>query len=105
MSTEKTHTAGPTLTVSPRDLGAPDNAPNVHCVDVIHSVAPNHPVYASAYGATKEEARARAHQLAAAPELLAFAQKWVAFRNGTEDVDPKELWAMATIALARLGVK
>ena len=44
--------------------------------------------------------RANANLIASAPELLAFAQKWVEFRNG-EDTDPKELWYMATQAIAK----
>ena len=46
------------------------------------------------------EQRANANLIASAPELLAFTQKWIAFRNG-EDIDPKELWFMATQAVAK----
>lgn len=42
----------------------------------------------------------------AAPDLLAFARKWVDFRNGVlepdgGDIDLKELWFMATQAIAK----
>lgn len=47
-----------------------------------------------------EEGQANANLITAAPELLTFAQKWIAFRNG-EDTDPKELWFMATQAVAK----
>jgi hypothetical protein len=42
-----------------------------------------------------------AEMFAAAPELYAFAKAWVDFRNGT-DTDPKELWLMATQAIAKV---
>ena len=41
-----------------------------------------------------------ANLIASAPELLAFAQKWVEFKNGAE-IDMKELWFMATQAIAK----
>ena len=44
--------------------------------------------------------RANANLIASAPELLAFAQKWVEFKNGAE-IDMKELWFMATQAIAK----
>ena len=43
---------------------------------------------------------ANANLIASAPELLAFAQKWVEFKNGAE-IDMKELWFMATQAIAK----
>jgi len=46
------------------------------------------------------EQRANADLIATAPELLAFTQKWIAFRNG-EDIDTKELWFMATQAVVK----
>jgi len=41
-----------------------------------------------------------ANLIASAPELLEFAKKWIAFRNG-EEIDLKELWYMATQAVAK----
>lgn len=87
----KTHTPAPWIfcTYTNKDFGVyAEDAPSGKDIALVRNYYDN------------ETNEANANLIAAAPELLAFAQKWVEFRNG-EDTDPKELWYMATQAITK----
>ena len=48
-----------------------------------------------------ENDEANARLIAKAPEMYEFIKAWIDFRNG-KDTDPKELWLMATQAIAEI---
>ena len=69
-------------------------------VEEITNVKNRYAIDDDGYSVATVVGEANANLIASAPELLAFAQKWVEFKNGAE-IDMKELWFMATQAIAK----